>query len=187
YGEIINATWCLYIMRAKNDDMVRDCCRVFNDWIAEYCSEAPKILLGTAMIHMENVDWAVKELERAAKAQLRSVIINADARPHWPPYRDAIYDKFWAAASDLKMPVTLHIITGEEIDLFALHGKDRENIVRSTLGVLGEAGPVLGNEFIYGGILDRFPDLKVVLSEYEVSWLPYWVYRMRQIQDALGP
>jgi hypothetical protein len=31
---------------------------------------------------------------------------------------------------------------------------------------------VLANDFIFGGILDRFPHLKVVCSEFELSWIP---------------
>ncbi len=187
YGEIINSTWMLYTLRAPNDRLVEDCCEVFNDWLAEYCSHAPKRLYGTSMIHLADIDWACRELERTAAMGLRSVIINCDARPDWPPFQDKHYDPFWARAEELDQPVTLHIITGNEVDLFTLHGRDRINVPRSTLGVLAEAGPVVTNEFIFGGILDRFPKLKLVLSEFEVSWLPYWLFRTKQIQDEFGP
>lgn len=187
YGEIVNSTFLLFGMRAKNDDLVRDCCAVFNDWLSEYCSHAPKRLFGTAMIHMEDPIWAAKELERVAKRGLKSAIINCDTRPHWEPYQSRKYDPFWAAAQALDMPVTLHIITGNERDLFTLHGPERINIPRSALGVLGEAGAVLANEFIFGGIMDRFPKLKLVCSEFEVSWLPYWFFRVRQIEQDFGP
>lgn len=187
YGEVVNSTWTLYAMRARNDNMVRDVCSVFNDWLSEYCGEAPKRLYGTSMIHMEDVDWACKELERTAKMGLKSCIINCDARPEWAPFQDKKYDPFWARCQELDQPVTLHIITGNEVDLFTLHGPDRIGVPRSSLGVFAEAGPVLTNEFIFGGILDRFPNLKVICSEFEVSWLPYWLFRTKQIQDDFGP
>jgi predicted TIM-barrel fold metal-dependent hydrolase len=187
YGEIVNATFMLYTLRARDDRMVEDCCKVFNDWLAEYCSHAPKRLYGVSMIHMQDPDWAVRELERTAKMGMRSCIINADARKEWKPYQDPSYDRFWAVAQELDQPVTLHIITGNEVDLFTLHGADRINVPRSSLGVFAEAGPVLANEFIFGGILDRFPKLKIMCSEYEVSWLPYWLFRVKQIQDDFGP
>jgi len=187
WAEIVNSTWMLYAMRARNDDLVRDCCAVFNDWLADYCSHAPKRLYGVSMIHMQDVGWACRELERTAKRGLKSVIINCDARPDWPNYQDKVYDPFWARCQELDQPVTLHIITGNEVDLFTLHGKDRINVPRSSIGVFAEAGPVLANEFIFGGILDRFPRLKVMCSEFEVSWLPYWLFRTRQIQDDFGP
>lgn len=187
YGEVVNATWTLYAMRARDDNLVRDVCSVFNSWLAEYCSHSPKRLYGTSMIHMEDVDWACKELERTAKLGLKSCLINCDARAEWAPYQDKKYDPFWARCQELDHPVTLHIITGNEVDLFTLHGADRINVPRSTIGVFAEAGPVLANEFIFGGILDRFPKLKVVCSEFEVSWLPYWFFRVKQIQDDFGP
>ena len=139
------------------------------------------------MIHMADIGWACKELERTAKRGLKSVIINCDARPEWPPFQDKHYDPFWARAEELDQPVTLHIITGNEVDPFTLHGSERINMARSTLNVLAEAGPVLANEFIFGGVLDRFEKLKLVLSEYEVCWLPYWLFRAKQIQDDFGP
>ena len=188
WGEVCNSTFMLYAMRAENPELVRDCCAVYNRWIADYVSENPQRLIGSAMVGMDDVDWAVKELESAAKNDLRAVIIHADNMPGMPPYRDPVYDRFWAAAQAHDMPVTLHIITGSERDPFTLHGaEEREEVARCTIDVLAEAGPVVANEFIFGGIFDRFPSLKLVLSEYEVSWLPYWFYRMKQVQDDFGP
>lgn len=187
WGEIVNATWSLYMLRIPNDDLARDCCSVFNSWLADYCKVAPKRLYGTAMIHMEDLDWACKELDRAAKLGLKSVLINCDTRPKWKPYQDKSYDRFWARAQELDMPVTLHIITGNVVDLFTLHGDKRIHIPRSTLDIFEEGGVTLGNEFIFGGIMDRFPKLKVILSEYEVSWLPHWLFRMRQLQKVFMP
>ena len=186
YAEILNATWMLYTLRARNDDLVRACCQVYNDWMHEVCSADPKRLFATAMIHMEDVGWAVGELERAAKMGMKSVILNVDTRPEWPFYQDPIYDPFWARCAEMDIPVTLHIITGNVRDLFTFHGPERDRVVRETLNLLNEVGPVLANEFIFGGIFDRFPKLKVVCSEYEVSWLPYWLFRCKQLQQSLG-
>jgi len=187
YAELLNASSMLYTMRARNDQLVQDCCQVFNDWQAETCSHAPTRLFATAMIHMANVDWAVKELERVKKKGLRSAIINCDTRPEWEPYRSRKYDPFWAAAEAHELPVTLHIITGNVRDPFTLHGDERSNAPRFGWNVLSEAAPVLSCEFLFGGIMDRFPTLKVVLSEFEVSWLPYWIFRNEQRRDVLGP
>ena len=89
--------------------------------------------------------------------------------------RSSHYDPFWARCEEMDQPVTLHIITGNEVDLFVLHGEDRANIPRSSIECFQKL-VLLVNEFIFGGILDRFPKLKVVCSEYEVSWLFYWLF-----------
>ena len=132
WAEILNSTWMLYTMRAPNDDMVRDCCQVYNDWIAEHCSADPRRLYGTAMVHMQDPDWAAAELERVRKRGLKSVLINCDTRPEWPLYQESHYDRFWAAAQDLEMPVTLHIITGNVKDLFTFHGDERKKVPGAT-------------------------------------------------------
>jgi predicted TIM-barrel fold metal-dependent hydrolase len=41
---------------------------------------------------------------------------------------------------------------------------------------------VLANDFIFGGILDRFPTLKIVCSEFELSWVPGFMARLDQIE-----
>ncbi|MCE2482150.1 MAG: amidohydrolase [Alphaproteobacteria bacterium] len=187
WAEILNATSMLYSMRIENDDLARDCCAVFNDWLIEHCSHDRKRMLGTAMIYMRDVDWAIAELERTAKGGLVQAMINCDARPTWEPYRSPAYDPFWARAEEMEIPVVLHIITGNNRDPFTLHGEERATAARVSWGVLGEAAPVLSNEFIWGGVLDRFPGLKLVLSEFEVSWLIYWIFRAEQRQESLGP
>jgi len=41
--------------------------RAYNDWLAEFCSVAPKRLRGIVMINVDDVQVGVKELERRAK------------------------------------------------------------------------------------------------------------------------
>ncbi|MSP52504.1 MAG: amidohydrolase [Alphaproteobacteria bacterium] len=186
-GELINPTFMCYTLRTPNARLVQDCCTVFNDYIAEYCSEDPKRLLGTAVIGMEDIGWATRELKRVAKKGLRSAIIYTDVKPTMAPYRDRAYDKFWAAAQDCEMPVVLHIITGRVRDPFTLQGNaERQMVAKMMLEVLSDVGPVLANEFIFGGIFDRFPKLQVILGEYDISWLPWFMFRLQQIQGSLG-
>jgi predicted TIM-barrel fold metal-dependent hydrolase len=47
------------------------CCRVYNDWLIEFCSAAPHRLWGLAMISLWNIEHAAQELERCRKAGLR--------------------------------------------------------------------------------------------------------------------
>ena len=49
-----------------------------------------------------------------------------------------------------------------------------------------EIQTVLANDFIYGEILDRFPKLKVVCGEYEVSWIPGFMQRLDEIDENIS-
>ena len=179
-AEVIHATWALYAMRAEDPQLVRDCCQVFNDWLAEYCSHDPKRMIGVAMVPIDDVAWGVQELERVVRRGLRGVMIHTRNPEGTPPYRDRVYDRFWGAAQDLNIPVTLHIITGRARDPYTLHGAARAEAPRCSVEIWTEVWPVLSAEFIFGGIFDRFPRLRIVLGEYEVAWVPYFKFRVER-------
>ena len=179
-AEVIHATWALYTMRADDPQLVRDCCRVFNDWLAEYCRHDPRRMIGVAMVPIDDVAWGVKELERVVKLGLRGAMIHTRNPEGTPPYRDPAYDPFWAAAQALNVPITLHIITGRARDAYTLHGDERSEAPRCSVEIWTEVWPVLSTEFIFGGILDRFPRLRLVLGEYEVAWVPYFRFRVER-------
>ena len=186
-AEVLYPTWGLWIPRMPNGAARDACAEVYNDWIQDYCSQDRKRLLANAMIPIINVEWATKELARTIKRGARGILIGTSPVDGAAPYRDRKYDPFWAAAQEAGLPVTLHIVTGRVRDPFTYHGdKERENVPQSFLELFAEAAPALANEFIFGGIFDRFPKLKVVLSEYDASWLPILKYRLNRIQTFPG-
>ena len=54
------------------------------------------------------------------------------------------------------------------------------------IALMYEIMGVLANEFIFGRILDRFPRLKLVCSEFEISWIPPFMWRLDQMQEDFG-
>lgn len=186
-AEIVNPTWTLYAMRIVDAELRRACCRVFNDWLIEYCSEDRRRLIGVGAVPIDDVDWAVGELERLARDGLRGVMVPTQPAESDPPYRDRRNDRFWAAATALGMPVTLHIVTGRVRDPFTYHGEEeRGEVPASFIELFNEAGPVLASDFVFGRIFDRHPALRVVLSEYDASWLPILAYRLERIESFPG-
>ena len=59
----------------QDTDLQRDCFRVYNDWLAEFCSHNPKRLIGIALISLEDIGQAVKEVERCRKMGLRGSMV----------------------------------------------------------------------------------------------------------------
>ena len=189
-AEVMIPTRLLGIMRNPDPEVVLACSQVFNDWLAEFVSEDAKRFIGVSTIPMHNVDAAVKELERTVKMGLSATMINCQAPDGCAPYRDSSYDRFWAAASEANVPVTLHILTGRTLDplILAFSQTEEEHGENPGLWVelLNEVQLVLANDFIFGGILERFPKLKLVCSEFEMSWIPGFLARLDQIEDV-GP
>ena len=105
------------------------------------------------MISLYDPKAGAKELERCAKMGLKGAMIWCSP-PKEQPYSSDIYDPFWAAAQELKMPVSLHAITGMGVESQWSWG---ERYMRST--VLGYEVEKSFSVLIFSGVLDRFPQL----------------------------
>jgi predicted TIM-barrel fold metal-dependent hydrolase len=117
-------------------------------------------------------------------------MINCQAPEGCPPYRNPLYDRFWAVAEAADAPITLHILTGRVLSPLALADtktpEERGENPRGMLELFGEIQGVLANDFIFGGILDRFPNLKLICSEFELSWIPHFMWNLDRLQDPYG-
>jgi predicted TIM-barrel fold metal-dependent hydrolase len=140
-AEVLNPTWGLWIPRISDPALRNACAEVYNDWILEYCSENLKRLLPIAMTPITDVDWAVGELQRVVKRGARGVMIGTNpVDADTTPYRDTYYDRFWAAAEESGLPVTLHIVTGRVRDPFTYHGaKERQAVAGTFIEMFQEA------------------------------------------------
>ena len=189
-AEVMNPTRMLGIMRNPDGEVVETCSQVYNDWVSEFVSSNPKRFIGVSVIPLHDVDWALQELARTLKKGLTNPMINCQAPEGCPHYRDPVYDRFWAVASEAGAPVTLHVLTGRVLS--PLGGaqdqtpEERQANPAKWIDLFHEIQTVLANDFIFGGILERFPKLKVVCSEYEVSWIPGFMARLDQIDENIS-
>ncbi|HSF20249.1 MAG TPA: amidohydrolase family protein [Vicinamibacteria bacterium] len=188
-AEVLYPTLGLSILHSSNRkdyrEVVRDASRVYNDWLGDFISHAPQRLIGAAMIPMDDVVWACSELDRVAARGFRTPMIHAAPPEGCPPYRDPSYDPFWARVEEMGLPVTLHIVTGRIPDPMACHTKGEwEEGPTMFLATWEEIPHVLASDFIFGTILDRFPRLKIVTAELELSWIPHFMRRIDMIQGV---
>src|ERR1043166_2603109 len=165
-----------------NDAELRTACfRAYNDWAVEYCSHDPKRLLPLGLITLEDIAAGVTELKRIAKKGMRGAMIWADP-PEDRPYSHPDYNPFLAAAQELNMPLSLHILTGRRgmgSDFF------KGNLARQVAVLHHEIERSL-SVFVLDGVLERFPTLKIVSAENDVAWIPYFLWRMDLAQDRFG-
>ena len=76
------------------------------------CSARSHRLLAVGLVPMLDIDAAIVEAQRLADAGFRSLFL--PARVPQRPYNDPEYDRFWAVAQDLGLPLTFHSGTGHE-------------------------------------------------------------------------
>jgi predicted TIM-barrel fold metal-dependent hydrolase len=89
------------------------------------------------------------------------------------------YDPLYEIAQDKGLPVVLHP-TGAEGNLY-----DGPRLAGGLPGtyperhaLLLQPGQAILTNMIFGGVFERFPDLKLVLSEYGVTWAGPMMWRM---------
>lgn len=171
-ADVLYTTLGFRIFWLQDAGLQAECFRVYNDWLAAYCSHAPARMAGLALISLYDPKAGARELARCAKAGLKGAMIWCSPPPDRPYSSDA-YDPFWAAAQELGMPVSLHSITGmgqESQWDFA------DRAMRAT--VLSHEVERSFTVLIFSGVLDRFPELQVVSAENNCGWLPYYLQRM---------
>jgi predicted TIM-barrel fold metal-dependent hydrolase len=181
-AEVLYTTLGFRLFWLKDAGLQQACFRVYNDWLAEYCSYAPKRLKGLALISLYDPQAGAKELERCAKLGLKGAMIWCSP-PADQPYSSEIYDPFWAAAQDLDMPVSLHAITGMERIQWEYGAEKRALRQTVTPHEIEKSFSIL----ILSGVLERFPRLKIVSAENNCGWLPYYLQRMDRGFARFGP
>ena len=187
-AEVLYPTHGLKSLSLDDPELEEACARVYNDWLIEYCQAAPDRLIGLAMLSMYNVEGAVQELERCRKAGLLGSVIWQVPPPELPFTADH-YNPFWAAAQELEMPVSLHILSGHGYSksrAFATQQAGDRGINQERNSVnhkLFQAIDAL-YDLIFSGVLERFPRLKLVMVENEIGWIPFileqWDYYFKR-------
>lgn len=177
-AEALYTSMGMLLFGLDDAELRASCFRAFNDWAAEYCSYNPKRLIGLGVISLEDIPAAVAELERIAKKGIRGALIWG-APPEDRPYSSREYDPFWAAAQDLQMPLSLHILTGRGGVQF-----DPRRVLQRYMRLPQEIQLTFA-DLIVGGVPERFPRLKLVSAENDISWLPHFMYRLDHAYDRL--
>jgi predicted TIM-barrel fold metal-dependent hydrolase len=151
-------------------------CRTLNDARAEFASHAPDRIKMVAKLPMIDPKLAAEELERCVTEHGFVGLVTA-THIRDKNLDDPGFDVVWATAQRLGVPVCAHgggQAPGQTP--FAIERFD------TRLGIHAITHPVGAMHAVYhftvGGILHRFPELRVGFMEAGVGWLPFWLDRL---------
>ena len=181
---IIYPTTGVRLYSVPASDILTYSCKLYNDWIGEFCSAAPKRLKGIAMLNVDDVGDGVKELERCAKLGFVGAMI-AVYPLQGRSYDRPEYDPLWAAAQDLGMPLSLHAATNRagEDQQFA----DLDSTRPSFMSLMAHWAAMSLGDIIFGGAFERYPKLYVGSVEHELSWVPHFLDRIDYTYTQRSP
>jgi predicted TIM-barrel fold metal-dependent hydrolase len=172
--------------------------QAYHRWLVDFMAQADGRLVGVAEPGpCLDMDSAVAELDWMAQNGFVSVSTpGAVADPALPPLSDRYYDPFWAACEANDLVLSVHAgwgqpqgmiyrffdiihrkmaeIGGGELDQMQIQKALQEELQMGGDSPLRlELGPqaVLW-KLMLGGAFDRFPKLKLALTEIRADWLP---------------
>ncbi len=173
----------LFPSRAMDVNTMRDkafiaaYCRAYNSFIADVCQRAPA-LRAMAVLPFDNVCAAVEELTRAVtKLGLVGVVMSSyglqehiGAVKYWPIYEEM-------QRLNVHMGIHNSIQGGPTGDLRADTFMYQHTVGRPAATMTDCAA------LIYGGVVEKFPRLRVSFLEARVAWVPYWMEYMDRKWD----
>jgi predicted TIM-barrel fold metal-dependent hydrolase len=142
--------------------------KAHNRWLADFCAEAPGRRGGLAQVFLTNIDDAVAEVRRAREAGLMGALIPADHTLKLVNLYERRLDPFWAACCEVNLPVTRH-------SLFVGPPETPETGPATDAIGMYEVMPFFRRglaHVLIGGVFQRFPDLRLVFTETQTTWVP---------------
>lgn len=154
-----------------------DTAKAVNDALAKRIAAHPDRFGGFASLALNDVNAAVKELERCVKTLgYKGVMINGFTNL---TNGEALYldddrcSPFWEALSDLDVPVYLHPRTPFQQGTYQNH----HELICANWGYACETG-THAVRIMVGGVFDRFPNAKLILG-HNGETIPFAAWRLQ--------
>ncbi len=146
--------------------------RIYNDELAAAVAGRPDRLAGLATVPLQDVPAAVAELERAVRQLgLRGAYIGSNVCGKDLDHPDLL--PFFAKAEALRAPIFIH-----PIDILGIE-RLRAYYLHNGLGNPFDTA-LAAARLIFGGVLDRFPRLRVCLA-HAGGALPFLIGRLDRV------
>ena len=181
--------------RLSDPEAAVEVMRIYNEYLADFCSKHPERYGGLASIPNNPIEAAIAEVERVAKrGAVRGLDIanSQDLTPLWDPY----WDPLWEVINTTGLPLHFHTIgtrVPERVQKLMQIGSDptragadvtptelrtaRRAFATSITGFQINMANVLMS-MVFGGVFERYPRIKAVLGESGIGWIPYILWRM---------
>jgi predicted TIM-barrel fold metal-dependent hydrolase len=171
--------------------------QTYNSWIARFCAYDPIRLRWGAVLPLTGIDRAIAELERCIGLGCSTVMLSPLPRsgpgavPFADPTRASLcrnlghpeMDPIYQRLVDTGRPATVHVVNPASNALGM--GWVFANRTQWQMGQPFQAQLAVLH-IIDGGVLERFPQLRVGIFEGDVGWLPHWLGRLEETYDKFA-
>src|SRR5262245_2194364 len=151
----------------SNDrELAREGRRAYNRWLSDFCAAAPGRRAGQAVVSFDDLDEAIADIHWAKEHGLGGIAMPA-LTPGDTYFFDPVLDPVWAAVEEVDLPISQHGGSGLPTD----YPPGFAAIMAIALEQSFFSGRSMW-QLMIGGVFERFPNLRYVLVETMVDWVP---------------
>ena len=156
--------------------------QAYNSWLHNFCQANPDRLKFSGLVAPQDAEGGARELRRAVTelgAVGAMVPINVPQRPDWS---NSYYDPIYAEAEALDVPLSYHPGTG----VFSIGNSRFDNFINVHSIDFPVENMIALCSAVVGGVLERFPNLRLAFLESGIGWVPYMMDRLDEEVEKRG-
>ena len=163
---------------AEDRELALACVKAYNDFmVEEWCGDSNGALLPLIIIPLWDAHLAAAEVRRNAERGCRAVCFS-EIPPNLglPSIHTGYWDPFFQACQDTETVVCMHIGSSSKMPAAS---PDAPPAVAASLSFNNAIASL--SDFLFSGVLVRFPTLTLAYSEGQIGWLPYILERVDDV------
>lgn len=147
--------------------------RIYNRWLGDVCTVEPERHIGLMHLPMWDIDAAMEELEFGRSIGLKGVNFPTP-KVYLEPYNSPSWDSFFSACEDLGVTLCNHGGAGASGGTFP----GAMSIAKYEISMMARICPM--DQLVFGGVFERHPRLKLVLTESPGTW---WEFVLKEMDS----
>lgn len=159
-------------------DLGLQCVQAYNDFVIdEWCAAAPGRYIPMVIVPLWDTRLAVEETLRCAAKGAKAIAFSENLHPlGFPSIHSGAWDDFFAVVNETKMPLCTHIGSSSVSPTTSPDAPFGVQAVNINLNLANST-----TDWLFSGKLQKYPDLKIVLAEGGIGWIPYLIERAEHV------
>ncbi len=154
--------------------------KAYNDWhVDEWCGAYPGRFIPCGILPLFDPEEAAKEVRRLADKGCHAVTFSENpAALDMPSIHSGAWDPLFAAACDTGTVLCCHLGSSSKSSVTS---PDAPAGVAMSLSSAGTIYTLI--DLLWATFWERFPALKFSLTEGDIGWIPYFLWRAEHVND----
>ncbi|AUW57163.1 amidohydrolase [Sphingobium sp. SCG-1] len=148
--------------------------RAYNDWhLHEWCEPAKGRMIPMILLPLWSMQETLEEIKRMSKLGVHAITFpDNPSRIGLPSIHNEYWEPLWKACADYNIVINAHIGTGARAE----HASD-ESPIDAWITTMPMSIANSAADWLFADFWNRYPNLKIALSEGGIGWIPYFLER----------